>query len=278
MHILYVDESGCTGELSGDPQIQPVFVISGIIINHRDLGRFTIDFLYLKERFFPGLRSQTGEFLDWIQAPINGSELRKHARDANRDKRRHALGFLDKILAQLENYNARLLGRVFIKASKKTINSTAIYTSVIQGLAADFQHFLEQERSTGFLVLDSRNKAKNTSVSHSIFTQKFRQNGDAYSRIIEMPLFGHDDNHAVIQTADFICSALLFPMATYAYCLGHIINDHVHLRHRLIRDKFGIRIKKLQYRYQDKKELWQGGIATQDGLNHQHAAVLFGPK
>jgi hypothetical protein len=37
-----------------------------------------------------------------------------------------------------------------------------------------------------------------------------------------MPLFGHSDNHAGIQAADLLCSAFLFPMATYMYCLGHI--------------------------------------------------------
>ena len=35
-----------------------------------------------------------------------------------------------------------------------------------------------------------------------------------------MPVFAHNQNHAGIQIADLVCSALLFPMATTRYCLG----------------------------------------------------------
>ena len=38
---------------------------------------------------------------------------------------------------------------------------------------------------------------------------------DAYDRLMEMPMFGHSDNHAGIQAADMICSAFLFPMAAF---------------------------------------------------------------
>jgi hypothetical protein len=32
-----------------------------------------------------------------------------------------------------------------------------------------------------------------------------------------MPTFGHSENHAGLQLADLVCSALLFPMAMDAY-------------------------------------------------------------
>lgn len=130
----------------------------------------------------------------------------------------------------------------------------------------------------GMMILDSRNKAMNTNVSHSVFTQKFKAAGDAYEKILDMPIFGHSDNHAGIQAADLLCSAFLFPMAAYAYCLGHVKNCHVHYNYHLIRDKFGRRLKRMQYRYQGVDLWWHGGISTSDGLNAQASLILFGPK
>jgi hypothetical protein len=80
-----------------------------------------------------------------------------------------------------------------------------------------------------------------------------------------------------IQAADLLCSAFLFPMATYTYCLRHIKNDHAHIDYQVIRDEFGRRIKKLQFRYQDERQWWRGGIHTRDKLNGQRPALLFGP-
>ena len=52
--------------------------------------------------------------------------------------------------------------------------------------------------------------------------------GNLYPRILELPLFGHSDNHAALQIADLVCPALLFPMAAQTYCTGHYAaNPHV---------------------------------------------------
>jgi hypothetical protein len=125
-------------------------------------------------------------------------------------------------------------------------NGRSVYTSAVQSLAVDFQHYIDARQITGLMVLDSRNKPKNTNVSHSVFTPKFWSSGDAYHRLMEMPLFGHSDNHAGIQAADMICSAFLFPMAAYVYCLGHVNNIHVHSQYYRIRDRFGERLKRMQ--------------------------------
>ena len=208
---------------------------------------------------------------------IKGSELRKHIRQGPRDPRRHALGFMDKFLALLEHHDARLLGRVYVKPVSPVFNGRSVYTSAVQALAVDFQRYLEATHRQGLMVLDSRNKSKNTNVSHSVFTQKFQAAGDAYDRLMEMPMFGHSDNHAGIQAADMICSAFLFPMAAFVYCQGHVTNVHVHLQYYRIRDLFGGRLKRLQFRYQDANQWWRGGITVSDGIGHQRGAVLFGP-
>jgi hypothetical protein len=278
MFVFYVDESGCLGTLvSATSPIQPVFVLGGVVINQARLAEFTLDWLQLKERFFPNLQIPNSDFLDWIVMEIKGAELRKRIREGPRDPRRHALGFMDKFLDLLEQYNARLLGRLYVKSIGVPFNGRAVYTSAVQSLAASFQSFLATEQGDGLMILDSRNKPTNTNVSHSVFTQKFRAAGDAYNRLVEMPVFGHSDNHAGIQAADMICSAFLFPMAAFVYCQGHVNNIHVHLQYHRIRDRYGERLKRMQFRYQDADQWWRGGITVSDGIGHQKGGVLFGP-
>ncbi|MEK7674336.1 MAG: DUF3800 domain-containing protein [Verrucomicrobiota bacterium] len=278
MVVFYVDESGCLGTLvSANSPIQPVFALGGVILKQERLTEFTLDWLHLKERFFPKMQIPNSDFLDWIAVEIKGAELRKRIREGPRDPRRHALGFMDKFLDLLERHDARLLGRLYVKSIGTPFNGRAVYTSAVQSLAADFQSFLAAGQGDGLIILDSRNKPKNTNVSHSVFTQKFRAAGDAYNRLVEMPVFGHSDNHAGIQAADMICSAFLFPMAAYVYCQGHVNNIHVHLQYYRIRDLFGERLKRMQFRYQDANQWWRGGITVSDGIGHQAGGVLFAP-
>ena len=283
MHIFYIDDAGCTGILpSATSEIQPVFCLSGIILRQADLDAFTREFLELKKRFFPGLSPATGESLDWIKVEIKGSDLRRQIRDGNRDQRRHTLGFMDKGLELCEKYHAKTLGRIYIKGIGAPFDGTAIYSSAVQLLAKDFQNFLVEQHSSGLMILDSRNKPKNANVSHSVFTQKFKASGDAYNRLLEMPLFVHSDNQAGIQVADLLCSGFLFPMATYTYCLGFVNSVHVSMKYHKIRELFGVRLKRIQYRYQitdlfNNNMKWKGGIVTSDGLHQQYGSLLFEP-
>lgn len=278
MFVFYVDESGCTGMLpSATSPIQPVFVLGGIVFDQQRVADFTLDWLHLKERFFPNLLGPNSDFLDGILVEIKGAGLRKQVRGTSRDGRRHALGFMDKSLELLEQHDVRLLGRIYVKPVGSPFNGRSVYTSAVQNLAAEFQHYLHVVGTDGLMVLDSRNKPKNTNVSHSIFTQKFKTVGDAYDRLLEMPVFGHSDNHAGLQAADTICSAFLFSMAAYVYCLGRVNNIHVHLLYYRIRDLFGERLKRMQYRYQDGTGWWRGGITVRDALGNQKGGLLFGP-
>ncbi len=92
-----------------------------------------------------------------------------------------------------------------------------------------------------------------------------------------MPVFGHSDNHAGIQAADMICSAFLFPMAAFAFCHGYVNNIHVHAEYSRVRDRYGDRLKRLQYRYQDSDGWWRGGITVSDGIGHKKGRALFAP-
>jgi hypothetical protein len=208
---------------------------------------------------------------------IKGSELRNQIRHGNRDEKRHALTFMTNLIDLIARHHARILGRIYIKTLDTPLDGTAMYGYSIQTLGAAFQHFLVEHDATGLMILDSRNKQKNTNVSHGIFTQKFQSRGDAYDRLLDMPLFGHSDNHSVIQVADLLCSAFLYPMAAYVYCMGKITNSHVDYKYHFIRDSFGMALRMAQYRYQVQNGNWYGGITTSDMLGKQNSAILFAP-
>jgi uncharacterized protein DUF3800 len=275
--VCYVDESGDTRPLPvGNKTITPVCVIAGIAVEQAALSNLTREFLELKCNWFPNQMPRGTRRLSRMLVEIKGADLRRAMRDgAKRRNRRHALGFLDAFVTLLEDFDAQLIGRIWVKAPGKSIAETALYTSSLQAICAYFQHHLEASESEGIVIADSRTPGKNTEVSHSVFTQKFKYAGDEYSRILEMPTFGHSDNHAGIQIADLLCSALLFPMATSAFCTGYINSVHVQGDFEILRRRFGARLSKLQYRYRDENGRYRGGITVDDRLGQRRGGQLF---
>jgi hypothetical protein len=277
LHICYIDEAGCTGALpSAMSQIQPAFVIAGVAIPQISIGPLTTEFLVLKRQFFPNLMLPCGQFLDAVLVEIKGAELRKNIAEGNRQERRHAVGFLDRVFDLFEKYDMRFLGRVWIKGIGESLKGSAVYSFSVQDICAGFQSFLTQNDTSGVVIADSRNKPKNSIVSHSIFTLKHRTAGDAFSRIVEMPTFGHSDNHVGLQLADLLCSALLFPMAMHVYCSGKIQSVHVRPGYGFLHDRYAERIKNRQYRYEEPlNSRWRGGITVSDALTKRPGASLF---
>jgi len=275
--VCYVDESGDTRPLPvGNETITPTCVIAGVVVEQAALSNLTREFLELKCNWFPNLMPRGTSRLSRMLVEIKGADLRRAMRDdAKRRNRRHALGFLDAFITLLEDFDAKLIGRIWIKVPGQPIAETALYTSSLQAICGYFQHRLESSESEGIVIADSRSPGKNTDVSHSIFTQKFKYAGDEYDRILEMPTFGHSDNHAGIQIADLLCSALLFPMATSAFCTGHIDSVHVQSDFEILRRRFGARLNRLQHRYQDEDGRYRGGITVDDRLGKQRGGKLF---
>jgi hypothetical protein len=101
----------------------------------------------------------------------------------------------------LEYHDARIFGRIWVKEVGGRCEDRSIYTFSVQAICADFQNLLETSGDTGFVIADSRSPAPNAAVAHSVFTQKFKTEGDRYPRILEMPTFGHSQNHAGLQVA-----------------------------------------------------------------------------
>jgi hypothetical protein len=277
MRICYVDESGDTGTLySASSPVQPVLAISGVIIDHHKLARLTSDFINLKQRFSPNLASRSGHRLNMVLNEMKGSDIRKGVASAQRRESRRAIGFLDKLMDMLEYNKVRIVGRVWVKQLAYAMDGQAVFTSSIQSICQSFQQFLEQVKDNGMVIADSRTQNQNIPVAHSIFTQKFKITGDPYPRIWEMPTFGHSNCHVGLQISDLVASALLFPIACHAYCSGYITSKiHVKPGHGILRDRYGQRLKRMQFRFINSEGNVRGGIAVSDGLGHRGGAHLF---
>lgn len=279
MHICYVDEAGCTGALpNAASPIQPVFTLVGVIMPQVRVKPLTVDWINLKQRHFPSLLSAipSPKFHDWMAAEIKGAELRKRAKHSSRNNRRAATKVIDDLLTLIERHEGRLAGRVFVKPIGGLFKGTAVYTATAQSICATFENLLETQGSVGFVIADSRNKHSNANLSHSIFTQRHSVAGDPYPRIVEAPTFGHSDNHAGLQIADIIASALLFPIAAQVCSAEHLTN-HMHCDPHFLdlRGRFGARLRALQWQYPGANSPGAGGITLSDQINGYKTPVLF---
>jgi len=278
MQFHYLDEAGCTGVLpSSTSPIQPLFLMAGVIIPQSCVGPITRDFMDLKERFFPGAMMHISHPLDRILVEIKGADLRADLRSGNHRRCRHAMAFLDHLLDLLARHDARVMGRIYIKSIGGPFDGRSVYTASMQAMCEDFQHLLQTRGDTGLIVADSRAKPQNAAVSHSIFTQKFQAAADHWDRVLEMPTFGHSENHAGLQMADLVCSALLFPMAAYTYCTGHVASVHVNPAYAVLKTTFTKKLMPILHRYKDNTGKWRGGLTVSDGLGHRSSSLLFKP-
>ena len=279
VRICYIDESGDVGALPAVPSAtgndQPVLVIAGLFVDKDRLEGLTHDFLNAKYRFFPGLPYRSTNYLDRIITEIKGSDLRRNVTRGTRDQRRHALGFLDQIVSILKQHNVQLVARIWVKGLGQPFVGRSVYTSSIQALCTYFDHYLTVAQDFGFCIADSRSHMLNVTVSHSVFTQKFRANPTVYQRVLEVPTFGHSENYAGIQICDIVCSALLYPIACFAYCTGFVANLHVQPTATIVRQRYGAALKALQYRYQDLSGHWIGGLVVADMLQQRNSTGMF---
>jgi len=255
---------------------QPALVIGALFVNQADLHEVTHDFMAVKQQYFPGLAYPSRSSLDRILPEIKGADIRHNATRGTAREYQNAIGFLDRLMGLLNRYGIKLSARIWIKGLGMPFDHIPVYTSSIQSLCAYFDHYLGSVDDSGFCIADSRNKFKNVRVSHSIFTQKFRQGAAGYGRLHELPTFGHSENHAGLQLCDLVCSALLFPIACYAYCTGYVGNVHVQAGAADLRARYGQTLKNLQYRYQQQAGgRFLGGVVMNDAIQHRSAAAMF---
>lgn len=208
MQLCYVDESGKAETLTHDDQSQqPVFVIGGITLPEDRLTPLTHGWIEHKARFMPGMmqRGQKG-WLDGILNDPKGSHLRRGFRRRGTDRqRKHAIGFVDGTLRLLERHDARILGRIWVKKLDIDNVEMRIHSSSLQFICAAFHAGLDDDER-GMVIVDSQTHRHNHVLAHSMFTQRFGRN-PPHDRLVDMPVFGHSDNHAGLQIADVLCSA-----------------------------------------------------------------------
>ncbi len=274
MYICFIDESGGFEAPASNPSATPLMVIVGLIVDTGQIPETTDLLLHAKVDFFPQ-KCRSPRFLDHILSEVKGGDLRASLRSASRNNRRHAIGYLDRIVQILEQQRISLIGRVWIKGIGQPLEPAASYTYAIQDLAKHFQRFLDMRDSTGLVICDSRMHNQDSQVSHSVFTQKHRAAGDPLPRILEVPAFGSSGNHAGLQLADVAASALIFPVAARVYCAHQWPGGHTDIRFEAVRTRYAPRLSALQFRHQDRTGKWRGGVVVSDKLRRLPSARLF---
>ncbi len=277
MHICYVDESGDSQAInSATHSVQPCLVIAGLFVNAGSIHAITKEFIQLKARFYPGKFRHINHDLDILLTEIKGSDIRTDIR-ANllaSSKVQHHLKFLDEILAICKKYDVKLVSRIWVKAFSKAIFDKSVYTITTQNIAQRFEKFLLKTQSQGMIVADFRDPNRNSYVAHSVFTQKHKATFDQYPSIHEVPTFGVSDNHACLQIADLLCSAIISPIAARTLCVPQVNNVHTHPNYDWIKSRFKKRLRNLQFHCKHNgTNYW--GISVDNPHNMKTAIDLF---
>ncbi|KMZ13058.1 hypothetical protein BHUM_00425c [Candidatus Burkholderia humilis] len=280
MYVCYIHESGCLGAIDRPDHAgpTPVFAIAGLFVHRKHLDRLTNGFLALKRRYFPNNLPAGARPLDWIIAEVKGTTIRNMMRDTGRNNRRHAWDTSARIWIY---WSPSMPGSSRASTSNRSVNRSMASRSIPQAFSRSrgtfIARYLAASDAQGLIVADSRSSYKsNVNVAHSIFTQWRRVRGDAYPRLIELPFFGHSDNHTGLQLTDVLCSGVLFSIAAQVCCAHHYtIETHASAHWLIMRARLGARLSKLEYRYQDTGDKWSGGIALSDPMNRYAATILL---
>jgi hypothetical protein len=277
MYIAYMDDAGDLGAVACPPQHndQPVFALTLLFVNQTRLSALVPEFLQVKRNFYPGLIPPASHFLAAVLKEVKGVDIRRDIAMGSRNQARHATRFLAEIIDLCIRSDIKLVSKLFVKGVGQQIDHTAVYTTACQSLFKSFDHYLSTVDDVGFCIADSRNKGLNVPVAHSIFTQMFSTKRAYYPRILELPTFGHSDNHVGVQICDLLTSALIVPTAVHTYCTGHIANVHVQAGYSKIRARFTIKLQQLLYRYQDAQQIWRGGLTVNDAIQQRPSSEMF---
>lgn len=272
-----MDDAGELGALSNPPQHndQPVFALSLLMVNQNRLSALVPDFLQIKRNYYPGTILPASHFLAAVLHEVKGADLRRDIATGTRNKARHATRFLAEVVDLCIQSDVKLISKVLIKQVGQPIDATAVYTASCQSLFKTFDLYLSSLDEVGFCIADARTKGLNVPVAHSIFTQMFSAKLAHYPRIMELPTFGHSDNHVGVQLCDLLTSAIIVPVAAHTYCSGHIANVHVQPGYSKIRARFTTKLQHLLFRYQDTKQIWRGGLTVNDSIAHRPSSEMF---
>lgn len=275
VNVLYIDESGDTGALAHDDQkSQPLLVVGALCVPQLEVEPLTRTWVEIKRRFHPGLCVASAPTWDWMVAEVKGTDLRRSARSDDRATRRSAIGFFDRVLDLLDRHGISISARVWVKKPDAEFNGRSVYTFSIQWLCEQFQMLLEARQTQGVVIADSRTAGPNINVAHSIFTRKHQAKGGPYSRIVEVPLFGHSNNHAGLQLADVVFSGLLAPICCDVFVRGRLTNQHARPEYAALSERYLTRLESLLMSNQTTNS-GKHSIQVSNKLGDQGARMLF---
>ena len=290
LHFCYLDESGSElGRTITRAEMPPVFVLAGFIIPAAGAAQMTREFLAAKREYDPN-RFQSASAVECLEKEVKGGALFGSLVGKGGEKQRaRTLAFLRGVLDLLERLDARLVGRFRVKSLGQEFDAGAVYASCLTAIAGNFQHFLNARRARGIVWCDLRRRpakkcedcgkpvfARGSAgehliapVSRAVFVRKFGGKTDEYLRLLECPAFADSENHAGIQIADLLCSALIAPIAAAYYRPD---SPKASKRFFELRDEegFGERMNRMQLRVEELR----GALTPADGGS---SAPLFRP-
>jgi hypothetical protein len=250
-----------------------VFVIGGVIVREECQLDVVKRFLTLKRSSNPN-RFAGAQLSDVIRGEVKGNDLRTDIRSESRNRRRAATHFLDETLKLLSDFNCRLIARVIVKKEDEKYRDDDLYPVATRWLCRTFHENLVAEKRSGLVVLDSRTKVKNVPNAVGVLTQRLKNSGDPFPRLLDSPVFGHSDLHVMLQIADVVVSGLVFPIACIAYSSQLTWNTHSDPRYNALRERYGSKLRDLQFRYQQVGE-WRGGLYPTSELGLLSAKAMF---
>lgn len=220
--ICYLDEAGCPGRLpAGSSTIQPFLIIAAVALPSADISTFTRQFNALKRRY-AGWQGHVGAQADpFIE--IKGCELRAQLRkQPDGVSAEHRL--LDHLFTLLVQFDVRVFAQVAPKPLGGAFDGKAVYATAMYRLACEFHGLFEHRCTSGSML--ARQATLDAHMARPIYQAKFGEN-DALPRLTDVPMFGSSENHAGIQVADWLASALMFAELSRQH--STVLPEHAHL-------------------------------------------------
>jgi Protein of unknown function (DUF3800) len=273
VYILYFDESGDLGPFveNSPSNMQPIFALGGVVVPQANVTELTSRLMALKRKHY-GLSYPKNEKYELLRNEIKGKDIRRELRKKGGHARAQLL-FIDDLLATLKSLDCHLLASIYVKGLESPFDGKAVYTTAVQKQVDLFQKYLTIQDSMGLVIADSRYNHLNSDVSHAVLTQQNSRYA-VNSRLVESPVFGNSENHAGLQVADIIVSALIVPIALATYRQDDAQRSFNYDFDHAIKLRYATKLKKLQLAV--KLQIGtRFGFYVNDSVNDWEAIRMF---